>query len=157
MKKTFSILSSSETETKNWAARLATMLRPGDVLALSGDLGAGKTAFVSGLAEKLFIKGQIASPTFTLLRDHEAKEGGIPLFHFDAYRLLDANEWYELGFDEYLQEEGIVAVEWADRVKEALPKSSIWISLERKGDNLRQISISWQDERDLEKAFTFED
>lgn len=152
--RTHTVISESAAETELWAGNLARQLLPGDVLALDGDLGAGKTAFVTGLAKTLGVKGQVASPTFTLLRDHEAGEQGIALYHFDAYRLSGAEEWYELGFDEYLAEGGITAVEWAERIKEALPPETIWIQLERQGENSRRITISWSDDRPLQESFT---
>ncbi|HHV42354.1 MAG TPA: tRNA (adenosine(37)-N6)-threonylcarbamoyltransferase complex ATPase subunit type 1 TsaE [Clostridiaceae bacterium] len=147
---TFSFTSKSVLETAAWAGKLADLLRPNDILALDGDLGAGKTAFVTGLAEKLNVKGQIASPTFTLLRDHEPANEGLALYHFDAYRLSGADEWYELGFDEYFEMGGITAVEWASLIKEALPARTIHISLERAGDNNRFITVTWADERQLQ-------
>lgn len=148
-----SAISESASETERWAANLAGLLRPGDVLALDGDLGAGKTAFVAGAAKTLGVKGEVASPTFTLLRNHEAGDKGMPLYHFDAYRLSGVNEWYELGFDEYLAEGGVAAVEWAERIRGALPPETIWIEMVRLGENKRRITISWSDERNLQECF----
>ncbi|NLB10362.1 MAG: tRNA (adenosine(37)-N6)-threonylcarbamoyltransferase complex ATPase subunit type 1 TsaE [Clostridiaceae bacterium] len=151
--RTHSVISESASETERWAANLAGLLRSGDVLALNGDLGAGKTAFVAGTAKTLGAKGEVASPTFTLLRNHEAGDKGMPLYHFDAYRLSGIDEWYELGFDEYLAEGGVAAVEWAERIRDALPPETIWIQMTRLGANKRRITISWSDERNLQECF----
>lgn len=100
----------SPDETQALAARLARLLRPGDVVVLSGDLGAGKTTFVKGLALGLGIDpAEVVSPTFTLINEYP---GEIWLFHFDLYRLEDGRELAELGFDEYLERGGICAIEW---------------------------------------------
>lgn len=100
----------SPDETQALAARLARLLRPGDAVVLSGDLGAGKTTFVKGLALGLGMDpAEVVSPTFTLINEYP---GQIPLFHFDLYRLADGRELAELGFDEYLEREGICAIEW---------------------------------------------
>ena len=152
--RTHTVISESTADTESWAGKLAGLLRSGDVLALDGDLGAGKTAFVSGVAKALGVKGQVASPTFTLLRDHEAGEKRIALYHFDAYRISGAEEWYELGFDEYLAEGGVAAIEWAERIAKTLPPETIWINLEWLDENRRRITISWSDDRPLHECFT---
>lgn len=146
---TFSFISKTAEETAAWASRLADLLQAGDVLALDGDLGAGKTTLVSGLARRLGVKGQVASPTFTFLRDHEAGERGTALYHFDAYRLSGVDEWYESGFDEYITADGITAIEWAQVIREALPPETISITLERLGTNERRITVNWSDARPL--------
>lgn len=101
----------SPEETEEFAARFAPRLRPGDVLAMSGDLGAGKTAFVRGLARGLGYDGPVQSPTFTLVNEYLG--GRLPLFHFDLYRLSDPEELYDLGFEEYPDRGGVCAVEWS--------------------------------------------
>lgn len=98
-------------ETEAVAFRLAQTLRPGDVLAMNGDLGAGKTAFVRGLARGLGYTGLVQSPTFTIVNEYLG--GRLPLFHFDLYRLGSADELYDLGFDEYPDRGGVCAVEWS--------------------------------------------
>jgi tRNA threonylcarbamoyladenosine biosynthesis protein TsaE len=106
--------SNSEADTRAIAARLAAELQPGAVLLLSGDLGAGKTAFVRGLAEGLGIDpADVTSPTFTLV--HEYREGRLPLVHVDLYR-LDKADLDELGMDTELAERGVLAIEWAERL-----------------------------------------
>ena len=111
--------SSSEDETRAIAARVAATLGPGAVLLLSGDLGAGKTAFVRGLAEGLGLDaGEVTSPTFTLV--HEYRGGRLPLIHVDLYRLESA-DLDEIGLDDDLAAEGVVAVEWPERLTRAIP------------------------------------
>lgn len=101
----------SPEETEQAGEILAQRLRPGDILAMSGDLGAGKTAFVRGLARGLGYSGPVQSPTFTIVNEYLG--GRLPLFHFDLYRLGDAEELYDLGFEEYPDRGGVCAVEWS--------------------------------------------
>jgi tRNA threonylcarbamoyladenosine biosynthesis protein TsaE len=106
--------SGSEAETRAFAARLARQLTPGTVILLSGDLGAGKTAFVKGLAEGLDVDpDEVTSPTFTLV--HEYRAGRLPLFHVDLYR-LDRAELDDIGLDWDAADRGVVAIEWAERL-----------------------------------------
>ncbi|MGE3488435.1 MAG: tRNA (adenosine(37)-N6)-threonylcarbamoyltransferase complex ATPase subunit type 1 TsaE [Vicinamibacterales bacterium] len=131
--------SQSEADTRAVAARLATQLQPGAVLLLSGDLGAGKTAFVRGLAEGLGIDpGDVTSPTFTLV--HEYRQGRLPLVHVDLYR-LDKADLDELGMDSDLAERGVLAIEWAERLSRALP-GSMMVTISATGDDTRAIAIS---------------
>lgn len=108
-------ISRSEGETESLGERLGSRLRAGDVLALYGGLGAGKTAFVRGVARGLGIQGRVTSPTFTLVNEYE---GRIPLFHFDLYRLSGSQELFDLGWDEYLDRGGVCAVEWSENARE---------------------------------------
>lgn len=101
--------------------RFALELPPGTILALSGELGAGKTTFVQGLAEGLGAEGPVASPTFVLLNVHKG------LYHFDLYRLKEASDFLALGFDEYFEKGGICAIEWPERIQELLPSHTKWI------------------------------
>ena len=110
----------SPQATEHLAACLASQLRAGDVIALRGDLGAGKTTFVRGLARALGVPpAHVTSPTFTLL--HEHGNGRLPLFHWDVYRLPGPAALADLGWDEYLSANGVTIVEWADRIEAALP------------------------------------
>lgn len=124
------IETASAEETQAIARRLARLLDPGELLALVGPLGAGKTCFVQGLAEGLGIDSPVTSPTFVLMRLHR---GATPLCHVDAYRLSGAEELLDLGFDDWL-DESVVAVEWADTVDEALPPGRIEVLIEYAGD-----------------------
>ena len=131
--------SCSEADTRAIAARLAAELQPGAVLLLSGDLGAGKTAFVRGLAEGLGIDpGDVTSPTFTLV--HEYRQGRLPLVHVDLYR-LDRADLDELGMDSELAERGVLAIEWAERLTR-LPHGALVVELMVTGEDLRTITIA---------------
>ncbi len=116
-------------ETRTLAEALGRRLCAGDVLCLLGDLGAGKTTFTQGLALGLGHPPEepVRSPTFTLLAEHPG--GRLPLFHFDVYRLTDSSGLVELAFDEYLELGGVVVIEWADRVADALPADRLDIAL----------------------------
>ncbi len=110
--------SHSEEETEALAGELARTLRPGDVLALEGELGAGKTAFTRGLAAGLGYPGRVTSPTFTVVNEYEG--GRLPLFHFDMYRLEDAGALFDIGWEDYLNRGGVCCVEWSQRGGEYL-------------------------------------
>ena len=105
--------SHSEQETEALARELAKTLSPGDVLALEGDLGAGKTAFTRGLAAGLGYPGRVTSPTFTIVNEYEG--GRLPLFHFDLYRLTSPEELFDIGWEDYLDRGGVCCVEWSQR------------------------------------------
>lgn len=129
--------SSSEEETRAIAARLARQLPPGSVLLLSGDLGAGKTAFVRGLAEGLGVSpDDVTSPTFTLV--HEYRGGRLPLVHVDLYR-LDQADLAEIGLDDDLAAAGVVAVEWPERLTR-VPAGAVRIAIEDTGGDTRVIT-----------------
>ena len=133
-------ISNSEAETRAIAAGLAAGLGSGAVVLLSGDLGAGKTAFVRGLAEGLGLDpGEVTSPTFTLV--HEYRGGRLPLVHVDLYRLETA-ELDEIGMDSELAEAGVVAVEWSERLSRKL-KGAVEISLVDTGGDGRAITVVW--------------
>lgn len=119
--------------TRALGRRLAALLRPGDFLALCGDLGAGKTTFVQGLAEGLGVTGRVCSPTFILLHAHP---GPIPLCHLDAYRVASAEQLRDLGADD-LAERGVTALEWADRVPALWPPELLLLTLEYDGEGRR--------------------
>jgi tRNA threonylcarbamoyladenosine biosynthesis protein TsaE len=123
-----------EAATLALGRRLGAAARPGDVLALVGELGAGKTTLVHGLAEALGVTGPVPSPTFVLVREHE---GRLRLVHVDAYRLADSNEALAIGLDEHLPGEGLTAVEWAERVADLLPPDALWVRLETAGEGRR--------------------
>ncbi|RJP35292.1 MAG: tRNA (adenosine(37)-N6)-threonylcarbamoyltransferase complex ATPase subunit type 1 TsaE [Actinobacteria bacterium] len=105
-------------ETFGLGLALAELLRPGDVVLLVGELGAGKTCFVQGIARGMGVGEHVTSPTFTLMREYC---GRLPLYHLDAYRLQDASDLYAIGVDEYLDGEGVLLVEWGDRVRDFFP------------------------------------
>ena len=138
----------SAAETRALAARLGALLEPGDTLCLVGDLGAGKTTFTQGLALGLGLppKEPVNSPTFTLVSEHPG--GRVPLYHFDVYRLPDSCGLYDLAFDEYLSGDGVVVIEWADKIPDALPQDRLDAALSAEGDpDTRQITLTAQGER----------
>ena len=109
------------------AARLAETLQPNDVLALCGELGAGKTHFVKGLVAAGGSGEAVTSPTFTLV--HEYRSGRVPVFHFDFYRIARVEELEQIGFEEFMEDNGISVIEWADRFPELLPARTRWIRI----------------------------
>ena len=114
------------------------MLRRGDVLALSGDLGAGKTQFVKGLAAGLRYRAEVTSPTFTLI--HEYIGGRLPLYHFDFYRIESEDEALRLGLEEYLAGDGVCVIEWGDKFPGLLPPHTRWFDLALREEEERIIS-----------------
>lgn len=139
---TYSFKSSLPEETTSFSKRLAQLLKPGDVIALEGDLGAGKTTFTKGLAEGLGITRTVSSPTFTIIKEYQ---GNMPLFHMDVYRVKDSFE--DLGFDEYFEGVGVTVVEWAHLIKEQLPKQLLSVYLYHTGENEREIVLKPQGKR----------
>lgn len=135
-----SIISHSPAETHDFGRQLASTLRKGDVVALAGDLGAGKTHLVKGIAEGLGISSEVTSPTFTLI--HEYSGGKFPLFHIDLYRLDFPEEALKIGLDEYLDSNGVTVIEWADKFAELIPKDARWVRLRPQEGDLREIEIS---------------
>ena len=130
-------ISHSPAETIALARTLAATLRRGAVLALSGDLGAGKTHFVKGLAAGLGTAASVTSPTFTLL--HEYPGGRLPLYHFDFYRLDTADEALRIGLDEYLDGDGACVIEWAEKFPALLPPHTRWLRFSHREDGARVI------------------
>ena len=128
----------SANETRTLGERLASSLRPGDVLLLLGDMGVGKSELTRGIARGLGIQGPVASPTFTILQVYD--EGYIPLYHFDWYRLESADELYEMGMDEYLGGDGIAIIEWPSQCPEAIPPCRLEITLTPLADTVREIT-----------------
>ena len=121
-------LSHSTQETEAIGEELAQKLRGGDVLAFTGSLGMGKTAFTRGLARGLGCRGRVTSPTFTIVNEYE---GRTPLFHFDMYRLGSSDELFDIGWDDYLARGGVWAVEWSEHVSDALPEDTIFVDIAR--------------------------
>lgn len=133
--------SNSPGETEALGAALAKLLWPGAVVAFTGDLGAGKTAFVRGMAQGLGVAGRVTSPTFTIVNEYEG--GRLPLFHFDMYRLGSADELYDIGWEDYLARGGVCAVEWSEIVRDALEPGCIRVDLRRgERDGQRRITVT---------------
>jgi tRNA threonylcarbamoyladenosine biosynthesis protein TsaE len=132
-------ISASAVETEAAGARFAANIRPGDVLALVGDLGAGKTQFVKGLARALGSHEVVTSPTFTLL--HEYKGNSLRIYHFDFYRIENLAALRAIGFDEVVFGNGVSVIEWADRFPDAIPARACWIKFEIVSEEQRRIAI----------------
>ena len=133
-------VTNGEEETEALGRRLGQVLQPGAVVAFTGDLGAGKTAFTRGLARGLGISERVTSPTFTIVNEYEG--GRLPLFHFDMYRLGSADELFHIGWEDYLARNGVCAVEWSENVDEALDGDTIRVDISRgEDDNTRIITI----------------
>ncbi len=134
----------SREETAALGGRLADALKTGRVVAFTGDLGAGKTAFVSGMARALGVEERVTSPTFTIVNEYEG--GRLTLFHFDMYRLGGADELFHIGWEDYLSRGGVCAVEWSENVAEAIEDGAVRVSIVRgDGDNDRIIAIEGVD------------
>lgn len=137
-------VSNSPAETEALGAALAGRLKPGAVVAFSGDLGAGKTAFVRGMARGLGICERVTSPTFTIVNEYEGDR--LPLFHFDMYRLSSSDELFDIGWEDYLARGGVCAVEWSENVSDALEGDCIRVDIRRGAhDNQRLIRIEGGD------------
>ena len=130
-------VTNSPAETEALGAALAEELKPGAVVAFTGDLGAGKTAFIRGLARGLGIGERVTSPTFTIVNEYEG--GRLPLFHFDMYRLDSADELFDIGWEDYLARGGVCAVEWSEKVSEALEPGAIRVDIRRGGDDGQRV------------------
>lgn len=131
-------ISESEKDTEEIGRSFAQNLRGGEVIAMYGDLGAGKTAFVRGLAKGLGIDAKVSSPTFTIVNEYP---GEIDLIHFDMYRLSSADELFDIGWEDYLARGAVCAVEWSENVTDAFFGDEIKVIIEKTGDNSRKIEI----------------
>ena len=137
----FTFLAASEEETLRLGKLLADVLPAGTVVALVGTLGAGKTRLVQAVAGALGVpREEVTSPTFVLMNEYGG--GRLPVYHFDAYRLRDEDEFLELGPEEYFDGPGLTFVEWADRVENCLPTDFLRIEIEVAGDTQRRFMIS---------------
>ena len=136
-------ITNSPEETEALGEKLAAHLNPGTVLAYYGDLGAGKTAFTRGLARGLGFREQVTSPTYTIVNEYLG--GRLPLFHFDMYRLSSDDDLWDIGWEDYLDRQGVCAVEWSERVPQAVA-GAIAVSIEKLGDDTRRITIAGGDD-----------
>ena len=128
----------SPKETEKVGQALGAVLKPGAVLAYEGDLGAGKTAFTRGLARGLGATEPVTSPTYTIVNEYLS--GRLPLFHFDMYRLRSADDLWDIGWEDYLDRNGVCAVEWSENVREAL-EAPVTVRIEKLGEEARRITI----------------
>ena len=126
----------SEEETEALGRRLGEKLTPGSLVAYTGDLGAGKTAFVRGMAQGLGISQRVTSPTFTIVNEYE---GPTPLFHFGMYRLSGADDLFDIGWEDFLRRGGVCAVEWSETIQEALEPDTIYVDIRRGAETNQRI------------------
>lgn len=140
--KTYTFTSHNSSETMKFASELASTLHVGDVVVLSGELGAGKTKFTEGFLKYFGLDNQISSPTFSIVNEY--KKDNINIYHFDVYRLEDVDEFYAIGGEEYFSS-GICIIEWGELIQEALPKNYIHISFEKDSldENIRYLKLSY--------------
>lgn len=122
----FTYTSQSPKETRNIGKKLGGLLQEGDLVALNGELGAGKTCLIQGIALGLNSKARVSSPSFTLIKEYH---GDKPIYHFDLYRLTRAEEFEDLGYEEYFYSDGITLIEWAEKIKYFLPDSMLLIKI----------------------------
>ncbi len=130
-------ISNSAEQTRAAGAQCANAATRGDIFALAGDLGAGKTQFAKGFVAKLSSEAEVTSPTFTLI--HEYEGGRLPVYHFDFYRLDSPEAAMRLGLEEYLYGDGVCLIEWADRFPHLLPENTRWLTFRTTGENARTI------------------
>ena len=137
----YEYITNSAQETEALGERVGRSLTPGAVLAYTGDLGAGKTAFTRGVARGLEIPERITSPTFNIVNEYEG--GRLPLFHFDMYRLGSSDELFDIGWEDYLARDGVCAVEWSENIEDILDANTIRVDIRRgESDDQRLITIS---------------
>ena len=129
----------TEAGTRALGLSIADAAEPGDIIALTGDLGTGKTALTKYIAEGLGIKEEVISPTFTIVREY--RSGRLPLFHFDVYRLSGPEEFIDAGAEDYLEDSGLSVIEWADIVADALPEDALLVQLEYADGDKRRITV----------------
>lgn len=136
------IETATREETLALGVKIGEQALPGMVICVDGDLGAGKTVLAQGIAKGLGISEQVVSPTFTILQEY--RDGRIPFYHFDVYRIEDPDEMYEVGFEDYFYGNGVCMIEWAELVRELLPEDHVHITIEKqmdRGSDYRRISI----------------
>ena len=140
--KTYTFTSHNSSETMKFASELASTLHVGDVVVLSGELGAGKTKFTEGFLKYFGLDNQISSPTFSIVNEY--KKDNIHIYHFDVYRLEDVDEFYAIGGEEYFSS-GICIIEWGEIIEEAMPNNYIKITFEKdiSDENLRYLKIEY--------------
>lgn len=132
----------SEKETFAFGRKMGEEALPGQIIAINGDLGVGKTVLTKGLAEGLGITEPVCSPTFTIVQIYD--EGRLPLYHFDVYRIADPEEMEEIGYEDYFFGQGVCLVEWAELIHDLMPENTIWVKIEKdlqKGFDYRRIEI----------------
>ncbi|MFL9651994.1 tRNA (adenosine(37)-N6)-threonylcarbamoyltransferase complex ATPase subunit type 1 TsaE [Exiguobacterium chiriqhucha] len=133
----YTLITHSAAETQAVAEKLATLVKAGTVITLNGDLGAGKTTFTQGFGKGLGVTRNVNSPTFTIMKQYQ---GRLPLYHMDVYRLEDTGD--DIGLEEYINGDGVAIVEWSNLIKSSLPTERLAITIERIGDEERQLTFA---------------
>lgn len=138
-------ISASPDETEKIGKMLGEKLKNGDVIAFKGGLGMGKTRFTSGLAKGLGYDGDVTSPTFALINEYIG--GRLPLYHFDMYRVNGWEDLYSTGFFDYMEYDGVIAVEWSENIENALPETAVTVEFKRIDDNKRELTVTGMNDR----------
>lgn len=149
------IISHSPEQTGRLGTRLGKLLRPGDVVCLSGDMGAGKTVFARGIGLGWGAAHPLTSPTFSIMHQHKRPADGATLYHLDSYRLQDADELDSIGFDDFLDGAAVVLIEWPERILTALPDDHLWLSLRVIEDTRRNLIVEGRGARAQELVGQF--
>ena len=134
----------SAAETSALGRSFAASLRPGDVVALYGNLGSGKTAFVAGVCEGLGARGHVSSPTFTLINEYP---GRLPLVHLDVYRLSGPRDLEDMGYEEYFYGGGVIVIEWAEKIRDVLPDRTLFVCMRYVDENTREMVLEGPEEK----------
>lgn len=142
----FSITTCSPEETIAFAEKIGKLLRGGDIVAYRGGLGAGKTTFTRGIAVGMGLTDEVSSPTFALVNEYRGKE--LTLYHFDMYRILNAESLETTGFYDYISEDAVIVCEWSENIADCLPENVITVTLEAVGENVRKITVEGDDRFD---------
>lgn len=140
----FVIISESEEDTDLFGQKIGEIVEPGQVILLAGELGAGKTLMTQGICKGLGVDEDVTSPTYRLINEYE---GDLPVYHMDLYRLDDVEDLYELGFEEYVERDGVIIVEWPDLAYDLLPPDFVYIKIYITGDNQREINLEAEGEK----------
>lgn len=133
-------ISKSVRQTENFAERFAGLIHAGDCIAFVGGMGMGKTAFVRGLVRGLGLKGEVCSPTFSLVNEYVGDR--FNLYHFDMYRITSIDDLYSTGFFDYLDTDAVLAVEWSENISDALPPDTIYVTISATDENTREIVVT---------------
>lgn len=142
----FNITTRSPEETIVFAEKIGKLLRGGDIVAYRGGLGAGKTTFTRGIAVGMGLPDEVSSPTFALVNEYRGKE--LTLYHFDMYRILNAESLETTGFYDYISEDAVIVCEWSENIADCLPENVITVTLEAVGENVRKITVEGDDRFD---------
>ena len=134
-------VTNSPEETEELGERLGRALSPGDVVAFTGDLGAGKTAFTRGIARGLGIGDRVTSPTFAIVNEYRSDEGGELIYHFDFYRIKKLSEVYDMGYEDYFYSGALCFIEWPELVEDLLPGDAVKVNIEELEDGSRCITL----------------